>query len=85
MSEEYRVILTGYEPNKGEYYIELDYGKLFDLTQAQAKQLFKNLPHTVAEGISKAEAEILKEKINGAGAKCEIEDARFNISHLSLL
>ena len=85
MSDEFRVKLTGYGANKGEYYIELDYGKLFNMTQAEARVLFKSLPHVVAEGISQVEAEALKEKINAAGAKCEVEDMRFNLSHLSLM
>lgn len=85
MSDGFRVKLLGYGAKKGEYYIEQDYGKLFNMTQAEARQLFKSLPHVVAEGLTEAEAEELKEKIVAAGAKCEIEDMRFNLSHLSLM
>lgn len=81
----YRVILTGYGKGKGEYYIELDFAKAFEISHADAKALFKALPATLKEDVSESEAEQFKLLIETAGAKCELEDMRFNISGLSLV
>ena len=80
----FRVILTGYASKKGEYYIEEAFAQAFSITHAEARQIFKSLPNTLREGLSLAEAEEFKAAVVAAGASCDIENMRFNISHLSL-
>ncbi len=85
MTEElYRVILKGYSTEKGEYYIEEDFSKLFNITIDKAKDLLKSSPVTIKENLSLEHANQYKVKIEETGALCEIETMRFDTSGLSL-
>lgn len=81
---QFRVILKGYKSGKGEYYIEEDFGNLFNITQKEARAYFAEVPKTLKENIQVEEAEQLKKAIHDIGADCEVEDMRFNLSGLSL-
>lgn len=80
----YRVVLQGYAPGKGEYYIELDFAKLFKIEHEKAKQLFNSLPATIKENITKDQANKYKTAIEKTGAICEVESMKFNFNGLSL-
>ncbi len=81
---QYRVILKGYKSGKGEYYIEEDFGKLFKITQKEARAYFAETPKMLKENIPSEEAEQFKKAISDIGAECEVEDMRFDLSGLSL-
>jgi len=85
MSEElYRVVLKGYSLGKGEYYIELDFAKLFKITREKAKEVLKSSPKTIKVNLSIEEAEKYKKAIEKTGALCELENMKFDTSGLSL-
>jgi hypothetical protein len=85
MAEElFRVILKGYSPGKGEYYIEQDLAKLFNITPEKAKELFSSSPTTIREKLSFEQANHFKNKLEATGASCEVESMRFDTSGLSL-
>jgi hypothetical protein len=85
MSEDqYRVILKGYSPGKGEYFIELEFAKLFKITPEKAKELFKSSPKTIKENLPREQAEKYKKAIEQIGALCELENMKFDTSGLSL-
>lgn len=82
--EKYRVILNGYSTGKGEYYVECDFAKLFNITNEKAKELFNSAPVTLKEGLSSEQANQYRKSVEKVGAKCEVESMRFNFSGLSL-
>ena len=85
MAEElYRVVLTGYGTGKGEHYIEADFAKLFKITHEQAKQVLKETPKTLKETLTLEMASKYKQAIDGTGAKCEIENMRYDTSKFTL-
>ncbi|PCJ46798.1 MAG: hypothetical protein COA74_12925 [Gammaproteobacteria bacterium] len=85
MSQEaYRIILKGYKAGKGEYYIEESFATLFKITQKEARDYFKETPKTLKENLTLEQAEQYEADIKSAGADCEVEDMRFNLSGLSL-
>jgi len=80
----YRVVLQGYAPGKGEYYIEMDFAKLFKIEHEKAKQLFNSLPATIKEDLTIDQANKYKAAIEKTGAICEVENMKFNFKGLSL-
>lgn len=82
--EQYRVILTGYATSKGEYYVEIDFAKLFKITREKAKELFKTSPTTIKEGLSLEEANQYKSAIEKTGATCDVENMKYDLGGLSL-
>ena len=85
MEEElFRVVLKGYGPGKGYYYIEKDFAELFKLPVEKVKDLFKATPRVLKKNLTSAQAEKYLAAIKGTGADCEIESNRFDLSGLSL-
>jgi ribosomal protein L7/L12 len=82
--EQYKVILKGYGEGKGEFYIEEDFAKLFKISREKAKELLSGEPLTIKQNISEAEARRYEAAIKQIGAKCEIENMKFDLSGLSL-
>jgi transcriptional regulator CtsR len=80
----YKIVLTGYTADKGEYYIEVGFSKLFKISYEEAKELFKNVPTTIKDGLSIDQAKQYKKEIEKIGAKCEIDDMRYDFSGLSI-
>ena len=80
----YKVILKGYAAGKGEYYIEEDFAKLFKISREKAKELFAQVPVTLKQNISEAEAQRYQDALKHIGAKCEIENTRFDLGGLTL-
>lgn len=70
--------------DKGEYYIEVGFAKLFKISYEEAKELFKNVPTTIKDGLPIDQAKQYKEEIEKIGAKCEIDDMRYDFSGLSI-
>lgn len=69
---EFDVILTGAGGNKIAVIKEVR-GAVAGLGLAEAKALVESAPKALKTGISKAEAEEIKKKIEAAGATCEIK------------
>lgn len=84
VEEMYRVILTGYGTGKGEHFIEADFAKLFKITHEQARQVFKETPRILKEQLTQELADKYKAAIEDTGAKCEIENMRFDTSKFTL-
>jgi len=84
VEESYRVILTGYGSGKGEHYIEEAFAKLFKITLDQAKQVLKEVPKTLKENLTLDVANKYKAAIDNTGAKCDIENMRYDTSKFSL-
>lgn len=85
MSEaQYRVILQGYAQGKGEYYVEVEFAKLFKLTPEKAKEVFSAVPKIIKEKLPLEQAEKYKSAIEKTGALCEIENMKYDTSGLSL-
>ncbi len=85
MSEElYRVVLKGYSAGKGEYYIEVEFAKLFKIPHEKAKELFNSSPAIIKENLPFEQANQYKNAIEKTGALCEMESMKYNISGLSL-
>jgi ribosomal protein L7/L12 len=82
--EKYRVVLTGYSGDKGEYYIESAFATLFKLKPEQAKKVFQSRPYTLKENLSRTEAERYQEAIKKTGATCEVENMKYNLQGLSI-
>lgn len=82
--EQYRVILKGYGEGKGEYYIEEDFAKLFKISREKAKELFEQAPLTIKKNLSAEQAQRYESAIKNTGAKCEIENMKFDLGGLSL-
>ena len=80
----YRVILKGYGTDKGEYYIEEDFAKLFKISTAKAKEILSASPKTLKENLTLEKANQYKEAIEKVGANCEIENMKYNLGGLSL-
>jgi len=80
----YRIILTGYAGNKGEYYVEMDLSKRFKISREKARELLQGAPTTVRENLTTDQATKYKTVIDATGASCEVENMMFNISGLSL-
>ena len=68
---EFKVILAEVGANKINVIKEIR--AITGLGLKEAKELVDGAPSTVKEGIEKAEAEELKKKLEGAGAKVEIK------------
>jgi large subunit ribosomal protein L7/L12 len=68
---EFKVILADVGANKINVIKEIR--AILGLGLKEAKELVDSAPSTVKEGIEKAEAEELKKKLEGAGAKVEIK------------
>lgn len=85
MSKElYRIVLKGYSPDKGEYYIEVEFANLFKIEHEKAKELFSALPTTIKENLSLEQANKYKDAIEKTGAVCEVESMKYNFTGLSL-
>jgi hypothetical protein len=85
MSEaQYRVVLQGYAAGAGEYYIEVEFAKLFKITPEKAKEVLKSAPQTIKENLSLELAEKYKSAIEKTGAVCELENMKYDTSGLSL-
>lgn len=69
---EFDVILTGAGANKIAVIKEVR-GAIAGLGLAEAKALVESAPKALKTGVSKAEAEEIKKKIEAAGATCEIK------------
>ena len=69
---EFDVILTGAGANKIAVIKEVR-GAIAGLGLAEAKALVESAPKPLKTGISKAEADEIKKKIEAAGATCEIK------------
>lgn len=69
---EFDVILTGAGANKIAVIKEVR-GAVAGLGLAEAKALVESAPKALKTGVSKAEAEEIKKKIEAAGATCEIK------------
>ncbi|PID43901.1 MAG: hypothetical protein CSA52_02980 [Gammaproteobacteria bacterium] len=80
----FRVILQGYKPDKGTYYVEQDLAKLFKIEPAKAKKLLASAPCTLKDNLSEASALRYKAAVEQTGARCEIEDNRYDFSGLSI-
>lgn len=68
---EFKVILADVGANKINVIKEIR--AITNLGLKEAKELVDGAPSTVKEGIEKAEAEEIKKKLEGAGAKVEIK------------
>lgn len=85
MSDEvYSVVLKGYQTGKGEYYVEEDFAKLFKITPEKAKKLLNSAPKVIKENLSLEKANQYKKAIDQTGARCEVENTKFNTGELSL-
>ncbi len=82
--ELYTVILKGYGEGKGEYYIEEDFAKLFKITREKSRELLTGAPMTIKENLTAEAASRYEEAIKNTGAKCEIENMKFDLGGLSL-
>lgn len=80
----YRVILQGYAAGKGEYYVEVEFAKLFKLTPQKAKEVLKSAPTKIKENLPLEQAEKYKSAIEKIGAICELENMKYDTSGLSL-
>lgn len=84
--KQFRVKITGYTSgNKGQYYVETDFAKLFKIPHDKAKAIFKSLPYTVKENLSSVEAEQYKVAIEKVGATCIIENMKHNLDGFSIV
>lgn len=83
----YRIILEGYLPGKGEFYIEEDFAKVAQIPLEKARALFKSCPVKLTEGLSEADTEKYIAIMKKVGAKCAKEDMRnsFDLDHLSVV
>jgi|UniRef100_A0A7C5AMM3 large subunit ribosomal protein L7/L12 len=68
---EFDVVLTGCGPNKIQVIKEVR--AITNLGLKEAKEAVENVPTTLKEGISKAEAEEIKKKLEAQGATVEIK------------
>ena len=68
---EFDVILTSFGENKINVIKEVR--AITGLGLGEAKALVEGAPKTVKEGVAKAEAEDIKKKLEGAGAKVELK------------
>ncbi|MGQ9687825.1 MAG: 50S ribosomal protein L7/L12 [Desulfobaccales bacterium] len=68
---EFDVVLTACGPNKIQVIKEVR--AITNLGLKEAKEAVENLPNTLKEGISKAEAEEIKKKLEAQGATVEIK------------
>jgi ribosomal protein L7/L12 len=82
--EKFKVILKGYGEGKGEFYIEEDFAQLFKITREKAKELLTGAPVTIKKDLSAEDAARYEAAIRKIGARCEIENMKFNLSGLSL-
>ena len=82
--DKYRVIIKGYSSDKGEYYVEEDFAKLFKINQQQAHKILKQSPKTIKENLTKQQAEKYVSAIENCGVKCEMENMKYNLGGLSL-
>jgi len=80
----YKIILQGYGGDKGEYYVEEEFANLFNIPRETAKELFSKAPITIKKNISEAEANRYSKAIKKTGAKCDVENMKFDLSGLSL-
>ena len=82
----YKLVLKGYGSNeKGKYYIEQDLAEVLGIERQEAKKLLENNSETIKEGLTKDEGETLEKEIKATGAKCDLEDTRFDLSKFSLM
>ncbi len=84
MSEQYRVVLNGYASTKGEYFVEVDFARLFKITPEKARELFQAAPVVIKERLPIEEASRYKDAIEKTGAACSVESMRYNFSGLSI-
>jgi len=68
---EFDVVLTVCGPNKIQVIKEVR--AITNLGLKEAKEAVENLPNTLKEGVSKAEAEEIKKKLEAQGATVEIK------------
>ncbi len=80
----YHVDITGYKTHKGEYYIEKDFARLFNITPQKARELIQNSPTEVKKNITIEEANHFRDKIESVGVSCQIQDMDSKPSELSL-
>ena len=79
---EFDVVLMSFGDNKIAVIKEVR--EITGLGLKEAKDLVDGAPKTVKEGVNKAEAEQIKEKIEKAGAKVEIKQGLFDSGGWSL-
>ena len=82
--DKFRIVLKGYNSDKGEYYVEEDFAKLFKITQKQAHKVLQDTPKTIKENLTKQQAEKYLGAIEKCGVKCEMENMKYNFNGLSL-
>lgn len=80
----YHVDITGYKTKKGEYYIEKDFADTFHIPREKVRMLFQSVPKVIKSSVPIEEAEQLRNKIEGVGASCEIQDMDSKSAELSL-
>jgi large subunit ribosomal protein L7/L12 len=68
---EFDVVLAAFGENKNNVIKEVR--AITGLGLGEAKALVEGAPKTVKEGVNKAEAEDIKKKLEGAGAKVELK------------
>ncbi|MCG6937012.1 MAG: hypothetical protein LJE83_02410 [Gammaproteobacteria bacterium] len=85
MSEDlYRVIVNGYAADKGEYFIEMEFAKLFKITPEKSRKILRASPTTIKMNLSIEKANQYKYAIEKTGVLCELENMKYDISGLSL-
>ena len=82
--EKFKIIVKGYLPDKGEYYVEKDFAKQFKITEEKAKHILRSAPNVIKKDLCKDEAEKFVLAIRKLGVDCEVESMRFDFSGLSL-
>ena len=82
--EQFRIILKGYGKDKGEYYIEEDFARLFKVSREKARELLDAAPLTIKENLSADAAKRYEAAIKNTGAMCEVENMKFDLAGLSL-
>ncbi len=84
MGKNFKVVLLGFNSDKGEYYVEKEFAELFKISHDKAKAMFRSVPTVIRKNISQTEAQKYEKAISITGALCEVENMSYNISTLSI-
>ena len=80
----YRVIVNGYSTDKGEYYAELEFARLFKITPEKSRKILHASPQTIKENLTLEKADQYRNAIEKAGVTCELENMKYDLGGLSL-
>ncbi len=85
LNETFKLVVDGYLPGVGEYYVEENFASLFNISRKRAQKILRSGPYDIKKDLDKPKADAFVKIIRELGVNCQAESTRYDTSHLSLM